>query len=504
VPEADYVYQTTPYAHQHEAFMLSRDLKTFALLAEMGCGKTKIIIDNAAYLYERGIIDALLVIAPNGVHRNWVVNELPVHLPTRIPHRAMFWSASPTREQTQQRRKLLQSPDLQALSVVAMNVEAFSRKGKALEFANAFLAANRCMLVVDESTTIKNMGYRNGRGVKRTGNIMAMAELAPYRRIMTGTPVSNSPLDLFPQFYFLSPKILGFTSFTAFRARYAELLKEGNPLLRHIQAKARRPGFVQVVARDKEGRPQYKNLEELRRKIAPHSFQITKAECLDLPPKIYEQRYVALSPEQERLYEELSARLRADLREGGEITAAMAITRLMRLQQVLGGFVTPDGARAPLALPGGNPRLEALLQVLEEAPGKVIIWARFRAELQAIANALEGAVEYHGGVAQDDRQEAVRAFQEDEAVRYFVAQPHSGGYGLTLTAATTVVYYSNDFSLEVRLQSEDRCHRIGQHSPVTYVDLVAPGTVDEKIREALRMKKDVAAIVSGKNLGEWI
>jgi SNF2 family DNA or RNA helicase len=272
-------------------------------------------------------------------------------------------------------------------------------------------------------------------------------------------------------------------------------------------------GPPQLIATNPDGTKRYQNLDELKAKIAPHSYRITKAECLDLPPKVYERRYVELNAEQRVLYNKLKKEFVAEF-GGGKINAAMAMTRMMRLQQITGGFapVLNDVGETIATHPVGktNPKINALLELLEETDGKVIIWARFRKELELIAVALreeygtKSAVEYHGGVSDKDRQSAVFTFQREHDPRFFVGQPHSGGIGLTLTAASTVVYFSNDFSLETRLQSEDRAHRIGQQKSVTYIDIEAVDTLDKKVIDALRSKKDMADVITGDNPSQWI
>lgn len=495
----DYKYKTRPFEHQDRIFRASRDLEAYALLMEMGCGKSKVVIDTAAWLWGRGEITALLVIAPNGVHRNWVINEVPAHLPDYVERVQAWWSADPKKAEREALARLGERR-YPGLRILAMNVEALSTK-RGAEYAKQFLTSFRCLMVVDESTAIKDPA------AARTKAILKLGLQAPYRRILTGTPVTQGPLDIFAQFNFLDETILRTSSYYAFRARYAVLQKQS------IGSRS----FIQVVG--------YQRVDELQRLITPHSARVVKADCLDLPDKIYERRYVELSPNQERLYRELKQNLIAEF-QGALITAPLAITKMMRLQQITGGFWTPDlaiedvdqpefdltsGPRGiPQPIDERNRRIESLLDMLEEFQGKAIIWARFRAEIAAIATTLlarygaDSVVEYHGGVGNAERSEAIRRFQEDPRCRFFVGHVQAGGKGITLTAATLVVYYSNDFSLENRLQSEDRAHRIGQRNAVTYVDFVAPGTLDEKVVEALRAKKELADLITGDNFTEWI
>jgi SNF2 family DNA or RNA helicase len=195
--------------------------------------------------------------------------------------------------------------------------------------------------------------------------------------------------------------------------------------------------------------------------------------------------------------------------ESGDLaTTASVLTQVMRLHQICCGFLQPDeGEIQPLA----NNRLSELLDISDEVQGKAIIWASWTHDIQQIADALrdrfgpDSVATYYGGTPQDERQDIVTKFQDKESpLRFFVGQPRTGGYGITLTAANTVVYYSNSYDLEIRLQSEDRAHRIGQTNKVTYIDLVSPGTIDEKILKALRQKIDIAGQVLGENAKDWL
>jgi len=470
---------------------------SFLLFRRNGCifpsgntGKSKVNVDTAAYLFQQGKIESLLIVAPNGVHSNWLINEIPAHLPDSVDHATAVWSASPKKTDRLRVQDVLRAGP-EVLKIVAMNVEAMWTK-KAKEFAAKFLALGPCMLVVDESSKIKTPGS------KRTRALTLLGKRATYRRILTGTPVTQGPFDLFAQFKFLSPTIMNYSSFTAFKHRYGEFERK--------RTTNNRLGYYDELV-------QYRNIEELQECIRPYSFTVRKADCLDLPPKVYEQRFIELSPEQRAIYKDLIDNLVAE-HNGIKLTGTMALTQLLRLQQIVGGHVSDGDNTLPIG--DKNPRLAALLDILDEVDGKVIIWARFRAEIGMIAAALKekygdgSVVEYHGGCAQDDRAYAITCFQDipyDDplSARFFIGNQASGGYGLTLTAATTMIYYSNDFSLEHRLQSEDRAHRIGQTKSVTYVDLVAPGTVDEKILAALKGKKDVAEMFSGgKTLEDWL
>jgi SNF2 family DNA or RNA helicase len=493
----DYDYKTEPYAHQREVFHRARDLDDFAFLMGMGTGKTKVGIDNAAWLWAQGKISALVVIAPNGVHRNWILREIPAHLPEWTQYRAAIW-ASPSVIKAGERKELDKIwKEGRGLRVISMNVEAFGQgmKGAGAKFLAKVMNTFNTMVIIDESTVIKTPGSA------RTKTLITLGKRAKYRRIMTGTPITNGPLDAYAQFAFLNRDILGFDNFYSFKHRYAEWVRRQ---LNQVDPKTgKKREFEELVS--------YRNLDELVNNIQAHSFRITKNECLDLPEKVYERRLVDLTAEQRKLYNDIRKKALYDL-GNGEVTVQNVLTKLLRLQQVLGGFVPAEEFAPAVPIPGANPRLESLLGAVEEAggDGKIIIWARFRAELEAITARLakeygpKSVVGYHGGVKAGDREVNIDRFQNDDLCQFFVGQQHSGGYGLTLTAATTVIYYSNDFSLEARLQSEDRAHRIGQKDNVTYIDMEAANTVDTKIINALRSKKNIADEITKDNPGEWL
>lgn len=338
-------------------------------------------------------------------------------------------------------------------------------------------------MVVDESTTIKN------RNAKRTKNVVGVGKSAKYRRIMTGSPITQSPLDLYSQCEFLGPYLLGFQSFWAFQSRYAMLVK------RSVGTHS----FHKITG--------YQNLSELTELVEKFSYRKRKEDCLDLPDKIYTKRMVELTDQQAKIYGQLKRQALADL-ESGTVTAQHVLTQLLRMQQVCSGFVRLDDGRIEEF--SGN-KLNELMEAMEEVDGKVIIWANFTHDILTIEKALakeygpESVRTYYGATNVEDRQQMVRDFQDmNHPLRFFIGQPRTGGYGLTLTAATTIVYYSNGYDLEVRLQSEDRAHRIGQKNNVTYIDIVAENTVDEKILRALRSKINIATEVLAEGYKEWL
>ena len=475
----NYKFKTRPYKHQLTALEKSWNRETYAYFMEMGTGKTKVLIDNAAMLYDKGKIDGLLIIAPKGVIGTWYNQELPAHLPDHIENVTVLWQPLINKKQQSKLNTLFEISN--DLHILIMNVEAFSTD-KGVKFAKKFLLSHNTLMAVDESTTIKNPK------ALRTKSIVEISKMAKYRRVLTGAPVTKNPLDLYAQCYFLDPEHLGHSSYYSFRMRYA-IMKTAFISGRSIQLVS---GF--------------RNLAELSEKIQPFSYRVLKEDCLDLPPKIYMKRSIDLTTEQKKVYKQMKEEALAEL-HGKQITTMTALTQLMRLQQITcGHFVADDGTTQPIK----SNRLNELMDILDEVEGKAIIWAHWQKDIQNIVKEIKkvhgpcSVVDYYGLTPQDQREKNKDAFQNDSKVRYFVGTAQTGGYGLTLTAANTVIYYSNGYDLEKRIQSEDRAHRIGQKKSVTYVDILAEETVDEKIVKALRKKINIASEVLGEELRSWI
>ena len=487
--------KTIGMKHQLQALRRMNGRAGYALFMEQGTGKTWTLLADAERLFASGKIDALLVIAPKGVHTNWVRREIPAHMDCPLIARA--WRSGATKRQLAYIDEVMvarQEGEIGRLKILAMNIDALNTDA-GFVYAKRFLNATRAIMVIDESSRIKNPSSG------RTQAIMRLCNLAHVRRIATGTPITNAPMDVFAQMEFLESGLLGTTSYRSFVAEYADLVNSSSPMMMNMARRNPRAAHAQIVARNEDGTPRWRNLEKLQALLEPHSFRVLKKDCLDLPDKIYQQVYFELTAAQQRAYELLRDELRIepDKIEPAEMMTVSALAALVKLQQITSGFViTPQ--RDIMYVGEGNPRLAALLDLLEDAQGKIIVWARFKEELRAIAAALTKAgrvvVEYHGDVKDADRDRAVDNFQSGNA-DVFVGQPQSGGIGLTLTAAQTVVYYSNDYNSETRKQSEDRAHRIGTKTNVVYIDLVATGTVDESIARSLQRKSELAATILG-------
>ena len=476
-------YKLKPFDHQIEALDYGWDRIEFGLFMEMGTGKSKVLIDNMAMLYLDGRINFALVIAPKGVYRNWVAKEIPEHMSDDIPHRVIRWVSGPNKKQKEEMRSVQDTFD--GLTIFVMNVEAFSSlKGQKAGQWMSRMLGSRGMIAVDESTTIKN------HKAKRTKALMKIAAGFKYKRLLTGSPITKSPMDIYSQCEFLRPGLLGFESYYAFQGRYAIVQR------RKMGAAA----FQQIVG--------FRNLDELTKRIDMFSFRVLKKDCLDLPEKIYTARYVGMTTEQFKMYDQIRRHAMVLFDSGEMSTAPAVITQMLRLQQIMSGHLKTDDGDM-LYFP--SKRMDALEEIVNEHDGKAIIWSRFRYDIIQITQMLnnkfgEGcAVSYFGDTSDDDRAAAVLNFQNpDHPLKFFVGNPATAGYGLTLTEANLVVYYANDFNLETRIQSEDRAHRIGQKNNVTYIDLICEGSIDERIVEALRTKIDIGAKVLGEDAREWL
>ena len=475
----NYKFKTKPYAHQLKALEMSWKKEVFAYFMEMGTGKSKVLLDNISMLYDKGKINGALIVAPKGVYKNWLDSEIPEHLVEHIQKKVVLWQALINQKQ-QEKLDTLFKPEID-LHILIMNVEAFSTK-KGVQFAGKFLDSHNALMAIDESTTIKNPG------AKRTKAIVTLGKKAKYRRILTGSPVTKSPLDLYKQCEFLDPWLLAHWSYYSFRTRYA-IMKAA-----HFNGRS-----VQVVVG-------YQHLAELSEKLKPFSYRVLKDDCLDLPPKTFMKRVIQLSSEQKNLYEQMRKLALAEL-NGKRITTVNVVTQLMRLQQITcGHFKADDDSIQEIK----NNRITELINVLEEVEGKAVIWAHWRHDIATIVREIEkeypgSVMTYYGDTTTEDRQKAIREMQDPESkIRFLVGTPQTGGYGITLTGASTMIYYSNGYDLEKRQQSEARIDRIGQKKPMTYIDILAEDTIDEKIVKALRKKVNIATQVMGEELKAWI
>lgn len=575
-PGVPYLFKTKPFEHQLEEWERSREEEARAIFWEQGTGKSKLTIDTACWLWMRGLIDGVLVVAPNGVHRNWVESEIPDHIPDAVmPSVRAFHFQSPRADTKWHKAAVRSILKHKGFAWFTISYEAFmtaSGKRALIEFFDT----RRLLYVLDEGHYIKTPD------ANRTKSILMSAKYAPFRRVLTGTPIAQGPFDAYSQIKFLVEnywKQAELSTFTEFKTHFGVFGKIYNPNLKsQYNPQTKRwekcqGGYVDIL----KG---YKRLDELQQLLVPISSRVTKDDVLDLPPKLFSKRFFTMTPEQAKLYKQLKDEFIVWLELGGierdaealeaeaqpeadccptclgkkelnldgfiypcpdcadqpdlfgdegttPVIAALAITRLLRLQQITCGYLPTDDDDEPVyEIPGANRRLELLCDIIEEQQHKTIVWARFQLDITFILKELKKrgikAVRYDGLANDDERAEAKALFQgeravyengqvvgrekipEEEQAMVFVGNPAAGATGLTLTAAKTVIYYSNSFKLIDRLQSEDRAHRIGQENQVLYIDLVAEDTVDEKIVEALRNKFNVARQITGDRMKEWL
>tara|TARA_R110002126_G_scaffold1714_12_gene10267 strand:+ start:35 stop:1462 length:1428 start_codon:yes stop_codon:yes gene_type:complete len=469
-------YKTKPYEHQRNALNESAEKNNWAYFMEMGTGKTKVTIDNIAYLYFQRKITSVLIIAPKSVYTNWQ-SEIEIHMPDVLKYKIYRWNLDKPKDYY----NLEESKDLK---IFLINVEALSTKRGYQACVNYLIKFKQNFVVLDESTTIKN------KGAKRTKNILSLSKVSHKKRILTGSPITKSPLDLFTQCQFLSPELLGFHSYLAFRNRYAEMTD--------IPVGSGR--FVSVPK-------YYKRLDELEQKMKLFATRIRKDQCLDLKPKVRSKRYIELDGEGKKIYERLRLHALAIV-EDSTVSFSNKLTEIIKLHQVCNGFTKNDDGKI---LQLHKSKLNALEETLEETDGKVIIWANYLYNIHEIKDFLinkygpESTVSIYGEVSVEDRKIAVERIQQDPDCRFLVGNPTTGGFGLTLTACNTVIYYSNSYNLEVRMQSEDRAHRMGQKGTVVYIDIVAKNTLDEAIMKSLVNKGKIAAQTLGEeDLKSWL
>lgn len=509
---ASYPFRVAPFAHQLEALRASYNKRAFALFMEPGTGKTKITLDTAALLFLRGHIRGLLVLAPNDVHAQWVEEQIPEHFPESIAYRALVWEAS--RSSIKKRLVELLRPLPDTLHILTMNHEALAtQNGK--KAAKAFLRTYPSLFVLDESHGFKTPS------AARTRAAVALAPLAFARRILTGTETDGNPFDLYSQFQFLDPRILGFDSFLAFKHRYGVWSRQ--MAMTRPSDPSKQPRKVEF-----ETLETYANLEELVGRIRPYTFRARKRECVDLPPKHYVRLPTHLSEVQQTVYGALleEGLLLLQRAQNGEVvdvrsveemddtellarvdsptdrmTLAIKLTLQLRLQQCAGGFVTDDNGVTTMlgksweTVPRAVTAVDHVQRVLGHGEGKAIVWAVFKAELLMLEQALRqrgcSVVRVDGDVVGTERGDAIAAFKDTSpgAPRVLVAHPRTMGTGQNLAQANEMLYYSNSLSSILRVQSEDRIDRIGQTRTVTIADMVSRDAPIDRIILDLHAKK---------------
>jgi SNF2 family DNA or RNA helicase len=449
------VYTTTPYQHQQEALEKAWGNTGFAYFLEQGTGKSKIVVDETVNLIERGLINCVIILAPNGVHENWV-QQFELHGPKNYDkwYIQVFRSKNKGEKQEQLTRDIINSGKV---LVFLMNIEALSHK-KGQDYLYRILRARRHSYVcVDESHKIKTPS------ATRTKAAIKLGELAKYRRITTGTEAEEGIHNLFAQFKFLDWKIIGHKFITSFRNMYCVM-----------------GGFEnrEIIG--------FQNKEILAASIAPFAYNKRKRDCLDLPDKVYVKHRIAMTPEQEDMYDRLEEDLLLELDNGDVVDATMAITRIMRLQQVLCGHITDQTILSN--------RANYVVELVEQASSKCIVFCRFIKDVSLVTTALAsygiGSIGIVGGT--DNMLEQVNSWRNGSHIKALVITVQTGGLGLTLNEANTMIFYSNTYSSTDRLQAEDRAHRIGQTNKVTIHDIVVRGKIDDIILRVLKNKANLA------------
>lgn len=486
----NYPHVVPPFNHQAQHLAEHYTSTSWGLLWEQGTAKTKPIIDTGCLLYSQNKIDAILVVAPPGVERNWKTDEIPAHMPAEIAMEAMTEVFLTAKMNTKNHERLMEAlVRHNGLAIMLISYNAFmTKKGK--DTVWKFLRRRRVLYVLDEAHNIKTPK------AKRTQSIVKSAKYAAYRRILTGTPIAVGPFDLYSQIRFLDERFWkdrGIEGSVEFRHYFGEWLTRSDVQQLHGYD----PGYDQLI--------RYKNLDELESWISEITDRVLKEDVLDLPPKLYSKRYVEMTPEQRAIYNELREEYIYEFEDGQIVDGELPIVRLLRFQQILCNYVPTDGEEPVRTIGDRNPRIGAMEQIRDETFHPTIVWARFRHDIDQLIRLLGNrAVRYDGSLTDDEAERNKLAFQNGEA-DWFVGNPQKGKDGLTLHMAKTVVYYSNSFKYIDRVQSEDRAHRAGMDEhPVNYIDLVCPGTVDERIVENLRDKRDIASSLLGDELREWI
>jgi hypothetical protein len=527
-----YQPKTAQFDHQRTCLDDMWDRESYAWWWEQGTGKSKEFIDNGAMLWEQKLIGGMFLLAPSLLHRNFICREVPKHMPDDMLEaaRTFFWNTQRAKTKTWQNeaREFLK---FDGLKILGMSYDGImTEEGRAL--AKEYLVGTKCLYGCDESGRIKDIG------AARTKRVLASATFAPYRRIMTGTPISNAPWDAYTQVKFLDDKFWkphGLDSPEAMKAAFGEwektakrvpvtMVKRNKSLQAYYKQKdipeclqtqfVNQEGvglqFIPKLKQDMDGRPRYKNLEQLRDILAPIRSRVLKDDVFDLPPKLYSRVDFDLTPSQRRCYDSLADMGFAEM-DGRQVSAQLALTALLRLQQIVCGYLVTDlqdGEEDPVVLPiEPNPRLDLLKEIVDGISHQGIIWARFTPDITAIINLLhkmgKTCVRYDGKITEDECAANEESFHRGDA-QWFVSNQAKGGEGLTLIEARTMIYYSNSFKLIERLQSEDRPHRYGQTFPVSIIDLLARGTMEERLINSLIAKYEVASIVTGDGIREWI
>lgn len=472
------MFYTDPRSYQLECYEFSKDKRYSGILLPMGTGKSNIAIAKSTYHYDRGEITGVLIFSNKGSYRTWDTEQIPKHMRPDLPRQIVHWDAATNMKRINEFKRLYDGK--KELKILIINIEAISTKRSvALAEAFKFLSYHRCYTIIDESSAIKNLS------AARTDHAILLGEKSAYRSIMTGSPITNSPLDMWAQCLFLHPNALGFSSFYSFRGTFCDLEKQS------VYVKGKKQDHIGVKG--------FKHLDDLRELLDKFCYIRTKDQCLDLPPKIYQKYFVDMGEEQRKIYNEFKKEAILMINDS-TVSATVVLAQLTKLRQIACGFVRSDDGQIHII---DTSRVKDLISLLNETNEKVLIWSPFVPSIQLIEKEIQkefgpdSVVSYYGGTSGEDRPERVQRFTNDPNCKYFVGNPAVGGYGLNLTVASVEIYFNNDYSYDKRGQSEDRAHRLGQDKSVTIVDMIARNTLDLHIFNVLEAKKDVASLVMG-------
>lgn len=464
-----YKFKNPPRDYQKHTMDKAFGCDYYGLFFEQGLGKTFTSINLACAWRMENQINAVVVVCPSSIKLVWE-EELEKHCV--LPYEFHALEAGKYKKATDF------IDDENQFPWFVVGIEALSQ-GAAKEYLHDFLVKHRCLFLIDESSSIKN------EGKTRTDVCIDYSKLAKKRIVMSGTSITQGIEDLYAQLKFLDADITGFDSFYSFRSEYCVTM----PI------EVQRNKWVQKIIG-------YKNENELLDNIAPYVSRVEKKDALDLPDKVFQNRYVTMTPAQSKMYLDMKHELFVEYGDGEEYVVDTVLEKILRLQQITSGFHPYDDGEnvVPVAIPGKNPKIEELINVLNETNGKVIVWCLFRAEVEAICERLKsegiGFVQFHGGIDSDGKKKSVTSFRNDKDTKVFVATK-AAAYGITLTEASTAIYYGVWYSSDIYLQSQDRMHRIGQTNKCNYVHLVCPNTIDVEVMKALGGKISVAEMFYG-------
>lgn len=549
----NYIHKTIPYEHQQKAFFQAWDKEFFAYLAEMGTGKTKMLIDDASNLHAAGKLDRVLLIAPNNVHSQWHNEQIPTHSP--VEYESFLWKTTASKSYKNNLAYYIKK-EIHGLQWFCVNIETFSTD-KNLHIFKDFLTGGKSMVVIDEATLIKNPEAKRTQNIlhslgtleKQCGRVVGFTPYAKYRRILSGGLVNNSPYDVFAPFNFLQFNFFKM-NFWSFKARYGIEKQDTNRItnknfyrsmkLEEIQNIRRLYSLnstidalairyntneqnIKYILENPKVISPFKHLDELKISMAPHSFIVKKSDCLDLPDKTYEKIVIDMPPEHKKIYKNLKEELLAQYL-GEELTVKNKLSLVTRLQQITSGYFPyveivenvkgdqEEQAITQLKKIGvTNPKIKGLISSLNEHDFStpVTIWTRFTVDIETMQEEINKKfphliiAKYYGVTSTEERDTIKENFQLGK-VDVLLIQIQSGCRGLNLQRGNTAYYFCNSWSYDERSQSEDRFHRLGQKNPCTYIDIVMKDSIDERILDVLKAKKSLNEYFKEKSFNEFL